>query len=1083
MYLAGPTDRILSVVTDPEVLWARLVGDSLVVDAPEFSSEYTLKIVLRAANAAGVPYEVVLTLKLEPVVRVPVTPENTFSIDLNRYLESPSDTVSIATEPNAPWVGYTPANQRVAGRVPADYTSPSTLITANVTAQKGGSYARYFNLVAAPVSVIPLTPGSTFTTPLGSFLLTSADTITSVKFNPNATWVNTNLVGKTFSGLVPLTLEVNSIIATFAATSSTQGLEYSFKLELYVQDSNQQDLGVLVPVVASNNFSISTKKYFPESVQLSAIATDPAVSWISFDAAQSKVSGLVPDLAAGTSVKVVVNASSAATPGSAAAVYSKIFRLEVQANEVPKFNVTLGAQFSINIGASLLSPPGDFLTSISTLPVTSWVSLGPSGKMVDGDVPINLAAGTSVAVTGSVFNPSLDSSYTKSFSLQIMAGSEIKVPVLIGGDYQINLTDFLRNDDDLLQITTSPPVDWVKISPSPPVAIIGTVPLSFTESEVNITLIATGRATGLRYTILAKIQVFTNQVKVDVFQSDVMFIDLVPLLKTRDDEVESIETFPRADWLVLDRGNRSVSGEVPLKRPAGSSVNITVNGLSTTEPDSKIGRLRGPAKMVARQLRRLFPYSVLVSVKIFDRPVVSTSALPTTPPPSSIPPQSSGPGMSISGPIQSPASASASDGLSSAPPVSQPSGEASSNPSQDSSAVLPQPSGSGGPTPPEPSGPPESSQVTPGPDASSIGSEPDQSTSPTDESSAPPETAGPTSDGGEPQSTSSDNGVPPEPTPQSSGDVAPPQPTPQSSARTSGPQPSAVRAIGSSAQRLHPKRADELACCRPSYDHTVYGHSTVFGRSAILDHSTVVGGPDRVVRRAQPRSLFKVKLCGCPTKLCGCCTKRPKQHKRRPVAHSSHVCCRQPNQHRWPARVKRSSGIIPKYKNNNPSAQPAGFDFSGVNFSRNNYPSGQYSGNELSSVSGDKFSSIQPSSYKFSGAKCSDYKLSSIKLSGSEHSGYEFSSTGYSSCKLSDIKPSSYKLSGIKLSGTEPYSYDLSSTKRPGNIFRIKHDNPVSRYISGFPKPVKQRYCPNDRGGYFSVFRRRNVSFQFWADE
>ncbi|KAK7705793.1 polarity establishment/cellular polarization [Diaporthe eres] len=705
MYLRAPTDTFLSATTDPQVSWAVLSGSDLSINAPDVLSEFTLVIRMRAANAQGAPYEVVLNLKIEPVVRVPVSPDNDFSIDLTKYLDNSADAATIVTEPNATWVGYTRPTQRIAGRVPAVYNEPRTLITVNVMAQKGGTYVRYFGLVRAPVPVVPLVLGGQLSLQLVPFLLASEDVVSSVKTNPNSTWVSFNPGPKTLSGTVPRTLDNSSVIITALATSFTQGLDYSFQLELYIQDSSKPDTGVLVPVVASNNFTIITSKYFPASVRLSAITTVPQVSWISFDPAKSTVSGKVPDLVAGTVVRLTVNASSAATPGSEAATYSKLFNLEVQLNDVPKFNVTLGAQFGIDIGAILLSPPGDYLTSISTLPISNWVTLGTNGKTIGGVVPLTLPAGTSVAVAGTAFNPSLDSSYNKDFSLEIGAGYSITVPVLIGGDFQINLTDYLRSNDDTVKFTTSPPVDWVRLSPTPPPSLIGTVPAGYDGNEVNITILATSRSNGFTYTILANIQMFTNEAKVEIFQADVLTIDLRPLLKTPEDLVESIQKFPVADWLELNAENKSVSGTVPLNQPAGSSVNITVNGLSLQEPSASIGRLRGGMRAISpRQLRLYFPYSVLVSVKIFDRPVVSSSTTLSatvslsSQPPRSTPPQSTGPDGVSSGPSQ-PTMSGGSD--SSAPPATQPSAATFSSDGESgspSTPVFPSSSGGEGPT-------------------------------------------------------------------------------------------------------------------------------------------------------------------------------------------------------------------------------------------------------------------------------------------------------------------------------------------------------------------------------------------------
>ncbi|KAJ0119555.1 hypothetical protein J7T55_013758 [Diaporthe amygdali] len=1082
-YLAAPTDRVLSVTTQPEVPWTRLADDILFIDAPEVLSENTLLIRLRAANAAGVPYEVVLTLKLEPVIRVPITPDSIFSIDLNRYLGSSSDTVNIVTEPPAPWVGYVRANQRIGGRVPAGYNTSRTLVTANVVPQNGPSYARYFALVIAPVSVIPLTPGSQFTTQLGSFLLTSTDVITSVNFDPKATWVNFDSSAKTFSGPVPATLDVNSIIATLLATSSDQGLEYSFQLELYVQDSNQVT-SIQVPVVASNKFSISTKKYFPASVELTSITTNPAVNWISFNVAQNTVSGLVPDLMAGTTVNINVNASSAGAPGSSAATYSKLFTLQVQANDVPKFNVTLGSQFVINLGASLLSPPGDYLTAASTVPESSWVSLGSNGKTLGGIVPINLAAGTSVAVTGNVFNPSLDSSYTKEFSLQILAGSDISVPVLLGGDFQVNLTDFLRGPDDTLQVTTTPPVPWVRISPSPPPSLIGTVPLTFTESEVNITIIATSKMTGFTYTILSKLLVFTNEVKVEVFQSDIFFVNLVPLLKTAQDEVESIATFPRADWLTLDRGNRSVSGIVPLNQPPGSSVNITVNGLSLVAPDSRIGRLRGAARIVPRQDRVLFPYSVLVSVKIFDRPVVnSTSAvLPSTEPPIQPPssglPQPSGPVLTPS--ESNPPSPSVSGGDGSGTSGPEPSGAASD------SSVLPPPSGSGGP---EPTGPDGSSQVSPGPSAN-----------PSDGSASPSESGGSTTDDGQPQPTGSgDGGVLPEPTPQSSGDVQP-EPTPQSSGDVPPPGPTAQSSGGA--------------------DHALFGDSSI-------------------IRSAQPGCVFDTGLFGYSTST--------KHYKCCPATYNSHLSCWEPDHHPHlqPAWVKRSrvklsrtepSDIqLPgtKYSGGNltraqharddsssthpasPWKQLPGAEFSGHNLTRPDPSGNTFTGTQLTSYrvvvtstqppsSRVVFASIQsPSSWiiastqpcwnKLPGAESSgDYLTrpnpSRDNFAGAQRSGNKFSSAQPTSSRdfLPSSQPSRDNLAGAQstsirnvLTSTQPSRDKFSRASSSWNL-RPGNAQPASRYVSGPSKPIQRRSLPIVRAGHLCAYKWRTAS-KFWA--
>lgn len=772
LYLNGPTDTVLSVTTDPPVPWATLSGSDLSIAAPDVTSEFTLVIRIRAADAAGVPYERVINLKIEPIVLVPVTADNDFSIDLSKYLVSTGDIASISTEPNSPWIQYSRPVQRIAGHVPADYKEPRTLITVSVSSQTGGTYVRYFALVVSPVPVVPLALGGQLALQLTPYLLAPEDIIAATKSNPNATWVEFSPDPKALSGLVPPTLEYQSVIVTVLAKSFTKGLEYSFQLELYIQDSSKPDAGVLVPVVAKNQFSITTSKYFPASVQLSALNTVPQVDWVTFDPAKNTVSGTVPDLAPGTVVKVTVNASSAAAPGSEAATYSKVYNLEVQPNDIPKFQVTLGAQFGIDVGARLLSPPGDYLTSLSTLPPSGWVVLGVNGKTIGGNVPLDLAAGSIIAVAGTAVNPSLDYSYNKDFSLEVLAGENLKIPVLIGTDFQVNLTDYLKSGDDAVEFTTSPPVDWVRRSPTPPPSLIGTVPIDYEGADLNITIIATARSSGLKYTILASLQMFTNQKKVGIFQSDFLTVDLRPLLKAPEDLVESIEKFPNAPWLILDAANKSVSGTVPLDQPAGSSVNITVNGLSLQEPTRSIGRLRGPMRasdLMASELMAIehrqvdlvyFAYSVLVTVVIFDRPVGSSSSeslsftiiLSTIQPPASTPLQPTGTDGSPSVPIQPTTSGAGVDSTSAGAPATQPSAATFSSKGQ-----VPTSSNRGQ----EPTGP-----------------SPTQS--PPKSATRPAETPGPSSNGGPQQPTSSVSGaVSPGPSlqPPSSGGT-PPTPTP-----------------------------------------------------------------------------------------------------------------------------------------------------------------------------------------------------------------------------------------------------------------------------------------------------------------
>lgn len=767
LYLRDPNDSILSLTTDPPVSWAVLSGTDLLINAPDTTSEYTLVIRVLAANAQGVPYEIVLNLKIEPVVPVPITAGNAFSIDLSKYLESTADAATIATDPNAPWVQYSKPIQRIAGSVPADYKEPSTLITASVTSQKGGTYVRYFALVISPVPVVPLALGGQLALQLTPYLIASEDVVPTITSNPNATWVQLKQGDKSLSGIIPRTLDYKSVIVTVFANSFTKGLEYSFQLELYIQDSSQPDTPVSVPVVASNNFTITTTKYFPASVRLSAISTVPQVSWISFDPAKSTVSGKVPDLLPGTIIKLTVNASSAAAPGSAAATYSKLYNLEVQPNDVPRFNVTLGAQFGEDLVQYLLSP-NDYLTSISTLPVSNWVSLGTNGKTIGGIVPLNIAAGSTIAVAAIVVNPTLDSSYNKDFSLDVLAGQSVKIPVLYGNDFQVNFTDLLRNPLDSVEFTTSPPIDWIRKSPTPPPSLIGTVPIGFEGSEVNITIIATSRTNGFTYTILAALQVFTNQAKVDIFQSEVLFFDLRPLLKSPEDLVEDIEKFPAAPWLVLDRANKTVSGTVPLDQPSGSTVNITVNGLSLQQPTRSIGRLRGPMRAIApRQMLLYFPYSVSVSIKIFDRPVVISSSISTTIIQSTIEP-------SVSTPPQPSEATLSSDGqLPSSPPeipTSSDGGQMSTGP---------------GPT----QNPPESSN----PPAETSGG-PQQPTSSMSGIVGPGSSAQPPSSGGNPPSSGLPSFTPSQPVtgPASSVSLPPGQST---SSRAAGSQPGSASVV------------------------------------------------------------------------------------------------------------------------------------------------------------------------------------------------------------------------------------------------------------------------------------------------
>ncbi|KAK7742334.1 polarity establishment/cellular polarization [Cytospora paraplurivora] len=408
----------------------------------------------------------------------------------------------------------------------------------------------------------------------------SSDNVTSVITDPTASWIIFTPSAATLSGNVPTSLNNGTFLITINAESISKGLSYSFQLRLVIQDISQ-DYSVRVPVVASNAFTINMAKYFPASSQLTALDTNPKANWISFDAEENIIYGSVPDLAAGAVIAVTVNAFSTGSSDSSAALYTRVFSLEIEENDIPDYNVILGDEFVIDLSLELLNEPGDYLTSVSTNPTSEWVTLNLDNRTIAGTVPITLAAGSSVSVTGDAINPSLGSSYRKQYSLVIAAGENITVPVVVGDGFQVNLTEYLQNTGDTIRpITLSPEVSWVTLNTEQPPYLYGTVPKDYAGSEVNSTVIAISQVTGLTYSLLVTLDVFATTAILEFDPAEPFVVNLVPLLQTSSDLVNSIRTYPEIDWISLDASNRSLSGLVPPTQPSGTTVNITVDSLT-----------------------------------------------------------------------------------------------------------------------------------------------------------------------------------------------------------------------------------------------------------------------------------------------------------------------------------------------------------------------------------------------------------------------------------------------------------------------------------------------------------------------
>ncbi|ROV90177.1 hypothetical protein VSDG_08789 [Cytospora chrysosperma] len=642
-YLISASDVVLSMSTQPneDFLQLNVAEKTITGTAPEVAAELTVVITVLAStttNAAyaskrligarDVGYAINITLQVQPITAVPITTGNSFAIKLNRYLESIADTVSLVTEPSATWITYDSATQVVSGTVPSTYATTDTNITVNAIRQNGTTYNRFFMLSIEPVQSIPQVTGNTFSLQLREYLLASSDSITSVTLDPTAPWITFSSSNGTLSGTVPTSLTNGTILITVFAGSDSAGLSYSFQLRLDISDITSTT-AVVIPIVESNSFGISMAQYFPTSSILTAISTNPTVNWVNLDAAGNRIYGLVPDLTTTNIITVTVNASSAGTK-RASALYTRQFSLNVNTNDMPSFNLTLGSQFTVDLGMDLLSVPGDYITSITTDPVSNWLSLDAEGNMITGTVPTTLAAGTSVVVTGNALNPSLGSTYGKQFNLVIAAGQNITVPVVDGEAFRVNLTDYLENPGDSIQpLTISPDVDWVLLNSTVPPYLFGTVPSNYAESEVNVTVSVVSQTTGLTYSILVILDVFESAAVVSFGDSDTFYISLVSLLKTNMDLVESIDTFPTSDWIILDAADRSISGTIPADEPGGSMVNVTVRALST---DASADYTRVFNKIIGSRQTADNSYSVLVSLQVPAQDDANTTSSSTLPP-------------------------------------------------------------------------------------------------------------------------------------------------------------------------------------------------------------------------------------------------------------------------------------------------------------------------------------------------------------------------------------------------------------------------------------------------------------------
>ncbi|ROW03594.1 hypothetical protein VPNG_07174 [Cytospora leucostoma] len=645
-YLNDSSDVVLSLTTQPFEDWIQLDAVQRLIygTAPSVPSELTVEIAVvatstsNAARAAvhkvkarDTAYTLNVKLTVEPVLDVPITTGNPFSISLGLYLEDMSDRTSIATEPLSNWIAYDSSNQVVSGIIPNSYVTTETNITVNAVSRNGTAYSRYFVLVIEPVQSLREVTGNSFLIHLDQYLLASSDNVTSAIPDPTASWIIFNSATDTLSGTVPTSLNHGSFLITINAESTSKGLSYSFQLRLAIEDISQ-DSSVRVPVVASNAFTINMIKYFPASSQLTAIDTNPEANWIDFDDEENIVYGLVPDFAAETVVALTVNASSTGSSDSSTALYTRGFSLVIQDNDIPDYNVTLGNEFVIDLSLELLSEPGDYLASVSTVPTSDWVALSPDNRNIAGTVPITLAAGSSVSVTGNAINPSLGSSYGKQYSLVIAAGKNITVPVVVGDGFQVNLTEYLQNTGDtILPITLSPEVNWVTLKTGQPPYLYGTVPKDYAGSEVNSTVIAVSQVTGLTYSLLVTLEVFATKAILEFDPAEPFVINLVPLLQASSDLVNSIQTYPEVDWISLDAANRSLSGLVPPTQPSGTTVNITVDAVTAGSNAANKRDLNG---LLSRQTEtESDAYSILLSLLIAERDEVNSttsSALPSS---------------------------------------------------------------------------------------------------------------------------------------------------------------------------------------------------------------------------------------------------------------------------------------------------------------------------------------------------------------------------------------------------------------------------------------------------------------------
>lgn len=166
--------------------------------------------------------------------------------------------------------------------------------------------------------------------------------------------------------------------------------------------------------------------------------------------------------------------------------------------------------------------------------------------------------------------------------------SVVAVPIVPGQPIHILLADYLELGDEEISFSTSPAVGWIFLDSYVP-DIYGMVPTDFVGSSVTVTVLFTSPSTGLSYTILFPLDIFNNKVVLNAVFTQLIMIDLVPLLWRSGNAVIGIEENPAVSWLTLNSDSRSISGVAPAS--GVSNINITVH--ASTELASRKRAERG----------------------------------------------------------------------------------------------------------------------------------------------------------------------------------------------------------------------------------------------------------------------------------------------------------------------------------------------------------------------------------------------------------------------------------------------------------------------------------------------------------